>query len=162
MLDSESLRLGYLCAFASVEEMKLLTSPRTFELSTEASLSTRNAQLVGSFTRYSEAAEFHRPALMVGTFLSTEKTPLRVFSSCQSCLMQTVDSYYRQSSCAPVVTSIRVPLLAVSALDDPICTQEAIPRDEIRLNPNVVLATAARGGHLAIYEGWLPTQVSRL
>lgn len=72
---------------------------------------------------------------------------------------QTVDTYYRKSSCAPYVTSVRAPLLAMSALDDPICTRETIPWDECRLNPNVVLATAARGGHLAVYEGWLPTRL---
>jgi hypothetical protein len=72
---------------------------------------------------------------------------------------QTVDTYYRKSSCAPYVTLVRAPLLAMSALDDPICTRETIPWDECRLNPNVVLATAARGGHLAVYEGWLPTRL---
>jgi hypothetical protein len=47
----------------------------------------------------------------------------------------------------------------MSALDDPICTKESIPWDECRLNPYVALATVPRGGHLAIYDGWLPRRL---
>lgn len=72
---------------------------------------------------------------------------------------QTVDTYYRRCSSAPFVTAVRTPLLTLSALDDPICTKESIPWDECRLNPYVTLATAPRGGHLAIYDGWLPLRL---
>ncbi|GJM88680.1 hypothetical protein PR202_ga04771 [Eleusine coracana subsp. coracana] len=39
------------------------------------------------------------------------------------------------------------------ALDDPLCTREAIPWDECRANKNIVLATTPNGGHLAFFEG---------
>ncbi|EXB57388.1 hypothetical protein L484_016441 [Morus notabilis] len=66
---------------------------------------------------------------------------------------ETVDTYYRRCSSAGYVGNVSVPLLCVSALDDPVCTREAIPWDECRLNKNVVLATVKHGGHLAFFEG---------
>ncbi|KAK3184799.1 hypothetical protein Dsin_032085 [Dipteronia sinensis] len=66
---------------------------------------------------------------------------------------ETVDSYYRHSSCASFVRKVSVPLLCISALDDPVCTWEAIPWDECRANENIILATTRHGGHLAFYEG---------
>jgi abhydrolase domain-containing protein 1/3 len=51
------------------------------------------------------------------------------------------------------VENVAVPLLCISALDDPVCTREAIPWDECRANKNIVLATTTHGGHLAYYEG---------
>ncbi|KAL1549649.1 embryogenesis-associated protein EMB8-like [Salvia divinorum] len=72
---------------------------------------------------------------------------------------ETVDTYYRRCSSANFVGSVMVPLLCVSALDDPICTREAIPWDECRLNKNVVLATTEHGGHLPFFEGITATSV---
>ena len=45
---------------------------------------------------------------------------------------QTPDTYYRYSSSASFVRNVTVPLLCISALDDPLCTKEAIPYDECR------------------------------
>ncbi|KAF2319945.1 hypothetical protein GH714_020809 [Hevea brasiliensis] len=45
---------------------------------------------------------------------------------------ETVDTYYRRSSCVNLVGNVSLPLLCVSALDDPVCTREAIPWDECR------------------------------
>ncbi|OAP14601.1 hypothetical protein AXX17_AT1G35250 [Arabidopsis thaliana] len=67
--------------------------------------------------------------------------------------MQTVDTYYRKSSSTQYVGNVAVPLLCISALDDPLCTKEAIPWDECRANKNIVLATTNHGGHLAFFEG---------
>ncbi|XP_021692168.2 embryogenesis-associated protein EMB8 isoform X2 [Hevea brasiliensis] len=66
---------------------------------------------------------------------------------------ETVDTYYRRSSCVNLVGNVSLPLLCVSALDDPVCTREAIPWDECRANENIILATTRHGGHLAYYEG---------
>lgn len=90
---------------------------------------------------------------------------------------QTVDTYYRRCSSASYVGNVSVPLLCISALDDPVCTREAIPWDECRwswllicnwiisffiydyiffftrANKNIVLATVKHGGHLAFFEG---------
>ncbi|KAF7820058.1 embryogenesis-associated protein EMB8 [Senna tora] len=66
---------------------------------------------------------------------------------------ETVDTYYRRCSSSIYVQSVSIPLLCISALDDPVCTREAIPWDECRANKNVVLATTKHGGHLAFFEG---------
>ncbi|KAK6938507.1 Alpha/beta hydrolase fold-1 [Dillenia turbinata] len=66
---------------------------------------------------------------------------------------ETVDTYYRQCSSASYVGRVSVPLLCISALDDPVCTREAIPWDECRTNKNVILVTTQHGGHLGYFEG---------
>ncbi|WCJ18477.1 alpha/beta-Hydrolases superfamily protein [Euphorbia peplus] len=66
---------------------------------------------------------------------------------------ETVDTYYRRSSCVNFIGNVSVPLLCISALDDPVCSREAIPWDECRANENIILATTEHGGHLAYYEG---------
>lgn len=81
---------------------------------------------------------------------------IRDFDNHATCLVgkyETVDTYYRQCSSSNYVGKVAVPLLCISALDDPVCTREAIPWDECRLNKNVVLATTKHGGHLAFFEG---------
>ncbi|KAL4385536.1 hypothetical protein GQ457_15G016480 [Hibiscus cannabinus] len=66
---------------------------------------------------------------------------------------ETVDTFYRRSSSINHVEHVSAPLLCISALDDPVCTSEAIPWDECRVNENIILATTQHGGHLAFYEG---------
>ncbi|XP_077248793.1 uncharacterized protein LOC143888304 [Tasmannia lanceolata] len=81
---------------------------------------------------------------------------VRDFDHYATCLVgkfETVDAYYRHCSSASFVENVSVPLLCISALDDPLCTREAIPLDECRANKNIVLATTAHGGHLAFFEG---------
>ncbi|XP_058218065.1 embryogenesis-associated protein EMB8 isoform X3 [Rhododendron vialii] len=81
---------------------------------------------------------------------------IRDFDNYATCLVgkfETVDTYYRRCSSSSYVGNVSVPLLCVSALDDPLCTAEAIPWDECRANKNIVLATTKHGGHLAFFEG---------
>ncbi|KAG8364058.1 hypothetical protein BUALT_Bualt19G0086600 [Buddleja alternifolia] len=81
---------------------------------------------------------------------------VRDFDDCATRVVgkyETVDTYYRRCSSSNFVGSVTVPLLCISSLDDPVCTSEAIPFDECRLNTNVVLATTKHGGHLPFFEG---------
>uniref|UniRef100_A0A0D6R189 AB hydrolase-1 domain-containing protein n=1 Tax=Araucaria cunninghamii TaxID=56994 RepID=A0A0D6R189_ARACU len=75
------------------------------------------------------------------------------FFTCRVGKFETVDTYYRRCSCVHFLSNVSVPLFCVNALDDPVCTKEAIPWDECRVNKNVVLATTLHGGHLAYFEG---------
>ncbi|XP_065848275.1 embryogenesis-associated protein EMB8 isoform X2 [Euphorbia lathyris] len=87
---------------------------------------------------------------------------IRDFDNYATCLVgkfETVDTYYRRCSSSQYVSKVSVPLLCVSALDDPLCTSEAIPWDECRANPNIVLATPKHGGHLAFFEGLSATSL---
>ena len=61
-----------------------------------------------------------------------------------------VDAYYEASGSRRKIADVRVPLLCVQAKDDPIASIEAIPREEIASNENVILLETESGGHL----GW--------
>ncbi|MFS7919703.1 putative alcohol O-acetyltransferase [Helianthus anomalus] len=74
-------------------------------------------------------------------------------ATCRVGKFDTADIYYRESSCVNYVGRIKVPLLCISALDDPVCTKEALIWDECRVNKNVVLATTQHGGHLGYFDG---------
>ncbi|KAJ2761005.1 hypothetical protein H4S06_001436 [Coemansia sp. BCRC 34490] len=68
-------------------------------------------------------------------------------------------------SCVHRIKDIRIPMLFLNALDDPMCCQETVPYNEIENNPNLILAYTRYGGHLAFFEGmmlsaWLPRQLS--
>ena len=52
---------------------------------------------------------------------------------------ETVDTYYRKFSSVEKIKSIKMPLLGISALDDPIAHKEAFPIDEFKINPNTLL-----------------------
>ncbi|KAL6512093.1 hypothetical protein OROGR_021690 [Orobanche gracilis] len=93
--------------------------------------------------------------LLTGRVLKSSRS-IRDFDTHATCLVgnyETVDTYYRRCSSAAFIGRVSVPLLCISALDDPLCTREAIPWDECRANKNVVLATTQHGGHLAFFEG---------
>ncbi|KAG6510543.1 hypothetical protein ZIOFF_028568 [Zingiber officinale] len=74
-------------------------------------------------------------------------------ATCHVGRFETVDAYYRCCSSVNFIGNVAVPLLCISALDDPVCTTEAIPWDECRANKNVILATTRHGGHLAHFQG---------
>ena len=63
--------------------------------------------------------------------------------------------YYAQSSSGPFVEQVRVPLLLLSAADDPFIPERCIPRPS---NPLVTLELWPKGGHLGFVEGppWKP------
>ncbi|XP_076886106.1 uncharacterized protein LOC143535851 [Bidens hawaiensis] len=67
---------------------------------------------------------------------------------------ETVDAFHRSASSVYVVGNVKVPLVCINAIDDPVCTYEAIPFDECRMNKNIVLATTQHGGHIAFFEGF--------
>ncbi|KAI7905100.1 Alpha/Beta hydrolase protein [Cokeromyces recurvatus] len=64
----------------------------------------------------------------------------------------TVNNYYRDASSCRFIEFVKIPLLCLNALDDPIAAADCIPYDEIKTNPNVVLATTDYGGHLGWFE----------
>ncbi|KAK4103815.1 AB-hydrolase YheT [Parathielavia hyrcaniae] len=64
----------------------------------------------------------------------------------------TENAYYRDASSSDSVLAIRIPFLAISALDDPIAVFDAIPFEEFKQNPYTVLLTTSLGGHLSWFE----------
>lgn len=62
-----------------------------------------------------------------------------------------MDDYYKGSGSYLAIPKVKIPLLCVQALDDPIAVNRAIPREAIKANPNCMLVTTPYGGHL----GWV-------
>lgn len=62
-----------------------------------------------------------------------------------------VDDYYADASSIKKLPNVRVPLLCVSARDDPISI--VVPdKEQVEANPNVILCVTKRGGHLGFFE----------
>ena len=64
----------------------------------------------------------------------------------------TEGAYYRDASSADSVFAIRIPTLCLHATDDPIAADEAVPYEEIKQNPYVVMCATNGGGHLSWFE----------
>jgi predicted alpha/beta-fold hydrolase len=52
------------------------------------------------------------------------------------------------------LSKVTTPTLLLSALNDPIVHQEAIPYADIKINPNLLLLTTRCGGHIAWFTGF--------
>lgn len=63
------------------------------------------------------------------------------------------EDYYAQSSSGPYVARVRVPLLLLSAEDDPFIPPVCLPRAAAIGNHFVALETSTRGGHLGFVAG---------
>lgn len=81
-------------------------------------------------------------------------------------------AYYRDASSTDAVLNIKIPYMALSATDDPVCDvrpslfsisqatdncpqialKEGLPYQEIKQNPNTVMVTTSLGGHLCWFE----------
>ena len=61
--------------------------------------------------------------------------------------------YYVRCSSGPLVPAVRVPLLALSALDDPFIPPAALPVEAAKANPLVTLELSERGGHVGFVDG---------
>ncbi|KAH8882839.1 AB-hydrolase YheT [Thozetella sp. PMI_491] len=64
----------------------------------------------------------------------------------------TEEAYYRDASSSDAILAIRIPFFAISAADDPIAVNDAVPYGEFRYNPYTVLCTTSLGGHLSWFE----------
>ncbi|KAI9793611.1 MAG: hypothetical protein M1833_000697 [Piccolia ochrophora] len=64
----------------------------------------------------------------------------------------TENAYYRDASSSDALLSVRIPLFAINARDDPIAIEEALPLQEIGVSPYVVLCLTSHGGHLGWFE----------
>jgi predicted alpha/beta-fold hydrolase len=67
------------------------------------------------------------------------------------------EDYWARSSSLPLLGRIAVPVLAVSALDDPFLPPEALLRARAAASPAVTFAVSARGGHAGFVSGRWPT-----
>lgn len=71
---------------------------------------------------------------------------------CKTWGYPTEEAYYRDASCSDALLAVRIPFFAISAADDPIAVNEAVPYEEFKQNPYTVLCTTSLGGHLSWFE----------
>ncbi|KAI1076278.1 AB-hydrolase YheT [Whalleya microplaca] len=64
----------------------------------------------------------------------------------------TEEAYYRDASSNDSLLAVRIPLLAINAVDDPIASHLSLPYAEAEQNPYTVLCTTSLGGHLGWFE----------
>ncbi|KAL7607989.1 embryogenesis-associated protein EMB8 [Lactuca sativa] len=64
---------------------------------------------------------------------------------------KSVDEYLQKSCSADHIKNVQTPLLCIQARNDPIAPDRAIPREDIKMNPNCLLIVTPKGGHL----GWV-------
>ena len=64
----------------------------------------------------------------------------------------TEGAYYRDASSTESLLNVRIPLFCINAEDDPVAPLEALPIEEVKRNPYVVLCTTSMGGHLSWFE----------
>ncbi len=86
-----------------------------------------------------------RRARTIAAFDDAVTAPLHGFESAQD--------YWRRSSSGPFVAGVRRPLLAISALDDPLVPGRSLPLEAARENPSVTLVATERGGHVGFVSG---------
>ncbi|KAM0792571.1 hypothetical protein ACM66B_005234 [Microbotryomycetes sp. NB124-2] len=65
----------------------------------------------------------------------------------------TAAAYYRWASATTTVHNVAVPLLSISALDDPVVSSQTVPESAAYDNPNLVFAMTKHGGHLGWFQG---------
>ncbi|WCM93552.1 alpha/beta hydrolase [Acidovorax sp. NCPPB 2350] len=68
------------------------------------------------------------------------------------------DDYWRRASAKPLLGRIRIPALAVNALNDPFVPAASLPRAH-EAGPHVTLWQPAHGGHVGFAHGRLPGHV---
>ena len=101
----------------------------------------------------------HRDQIIANTALKPEAIAKVVYLhefdrevQCATWGYPTEGAYYRDASSADSVFGIRIPTFCLHARDDPIATDEAVPYEEIRQTPYVVLCATSGGGHLSWFE----------
>jgi len=69
----------------------------------------------------------------------------------------TVENYYKAACLHDKLDRIKVPLLCLSAADDPFQPLEGIPVEAAKKSSHVAIAVTARGGHIGFMEGLFPS-----
>ena len=69
-----------------------------------------------------------------------------------------VEEYYSNATIHDKLHLIDVPLLCLSAADDPFQPVHAIPLKEISETKNVAVVVTSRGGHIGFLEGVWPVK----
>lgn len=72
-----------------------------------------------------------------------------------------VEAYYAKATLHDKLHNIQIPLLCLSAADDPFQPLEAIPLEEVKDTKHVAMIVTSRGGHIGFLEGVWPVYKER-
>jgi hypothetical protein len=86
-----------------------------------------------------------RTATTFSAFDGLVTAPMHGFAS--------AEDYWTRCSAGRFVAGVRRPLLAISALDDPLVPPESLPLADAAANPAVTLLATPRGGHVGFISG---------
>ncbi|RLN45947.1 hypothetical protein BBJ29_003642 [Phytophthora kernoviae] len=64
-----------------------------------------------------------------------------------------LEAYWKVNNPMRDVANIKMPLLCINALDDPVCTKETIPYHEFSKKTTAMLVITGEGSHCAFFEG---------
>lgn len=53
---------------------------------------------------------------------------------------KSIEELYSKIECVSAIPNIKIPTLLLSSMDDPVISQDSIPKDQIFNNPNLILA----------------------
>lgn len=93
-----------------------------------------------------------------GVFLENGKTVKTFFDfddqiTSRICGFSGAHEYYEATSTHTEIEKIKIPLFALSSLDDPVITAKGIPFDAFKSSENAVLMTTTNGGHVGWFTG---------
>uniref|UniRef100_A0A1B6EDK0 AB hydrolase-1 domain-containing protein n=1 Tax=Clastoptera arizonana TaxID=38151 RepID=A0A1B6EDK0_9HEMI len=71
-----------------------------------------------------------------------------------------VDDYYRHATLHEKIDKIKIPVLCLSAADDPFQPLDGIPINSANESTTVAIIITARGGHIGFMEGVLPFRIN--
>ncbi|GAA5835765.1 hypothetical protein JCM9279_004641 [Rhodotorula babjevae] len=108
-------------------------------------LLTRHATMLKKHPKLDWSAIHDNPYTTLFEFDALVTAPLAGFD--------TAIAYYRSASANNVIRDTAIPLLSISALDDPIVDWSGIPFAASDVNPWLTFATTSHGGHLGWFEG---------
>jgi uncharacterized protein len=63
------------------------------------------------------------------------------------------EEYYKKASCEELLKDVKVPLLLLSARDDPVVQYKKVPLEKVEGNTKVIFASTRTGGHVGFFEG---------
>ncbi|XP_022338038.1 phospholipase ABHD3-like [Crassostrea virginica] len=66
------------------------------------------------------------------------------------------DDYYHAATLHNKIHALKVPVLVLSAEDDPFSPSHAIPAEEAEQNDNIAIVITSHGGHIGFMEGLFP------
>ncbi|XP_068714119.1 monoacylglycerol lipase ABHD2-like [Montipora foliosa] len=68
-----------------------------------------------------------------------------------------LDEFYVVSSCCNYINQIKIPVLLLNALDDPLVPEELFvtPHNHVKCNESAIFVITHHGGHLGFFEGGL-------